>query len=77
MGVCSLIHTVTISALAPFVAVAGAGPALADPPSVGDACSEFRATTQDTEGRTMSCNHTTTGDHSLVWQYGDSSDQDD
>ena len=28
------------------------------------------ATTQDANGRTMWCNPTMTGDHSLVWQYG-------
>ena len=42
----------------------------AQAPSPGDACSEFHATTQDDTGRTMWCNPTMTGSHSLVWQYG-------
>ena len=39
-------------------------------PHRGDSCSSLHATTQDANGRTMWCNPTMTGDHSLVWQYG-------
>jgi hypothetical protein len=42
----------------------------AQAPSPGDLCSTLHATTQDANGRTMWCNPTMTGDHSLVWQYG-------
>ena len=42
----------------------------ADAPSPGDSCSVLHATTQDANGRTMWCNPTMTGNHSLVWQYG-------
>lgn len=50
--------------------VIGGGIAHADAPSPGDSCTALRATTQDANGRTMWCNPTMTGDHSLVWQYG-------
>jgi hypothetical protein len=39
-------------------------------PAPGDSCTVLHATTQDANGRTMWCNATMTGDHSLVWQYG-------
>ncbi|EUA11289.1 hypothetical protein I546_2863 [Mycobacterium kansasii 732] len=52
------------------IAVAGAGIAAAQAPSPGDSCTVLHATTQDANGRTMWCNPTMTGDHSLVWQYG-------
>jgi hypothetical protein len=42
----------------------------AQAPAPGDSCSTLHATTQDANGRTMWCNPTMTGDHSLVWQYG-------
>jgi hypothetical protein len=42
----------------------------AQAPAPGDSCSSLHATTQDANGRTMWCNPTMTGDHSLVWQYG-------
>ena len=51
------------------------GLALADPPSPGDPCSVWHATTQENSGRTMWCNHRMTGTHALVWQYGGPSDQ--
>ena len=44
--------------------------ARADAPTPGDGCTELHATTNDTNGRTMWCNPTMTGDHTLVWQYG-------
>jgi hypothetical protein len=44
--------------------------AKAEAPSPGDSCTVFHATTQDANGRTMWCNPTMTGNHSLVWQYG-------
>ncbi|SPM41260.1 hypothetical protein MNAB215_3465 [Mycobacterium numidiamassiliense] len=50
--------------------IAGPGTAGAQAPSPGDSCTVLRATTQDANGRTMWCNPTMTGDHSLVWQYG-------
>ncbi len=67
------------SALAVVVAsaigwIAGPGIAAAQAPSPGDSCTVLRATTQDANGRTMWCNPTMTGDHSLVWQYGGPSD---
>jgi hypothetical protein len=60
-------------ALAVFTAVTpafGAGTAHASAPSPGDSCAKLHATTQDAGGRTMWCNPTMTGNHSLVWQYG-------
>jgi hypothetical protein len=42
----------------------------AQAPAPGDSCTTLHATTQDANGRTMWCNPTMTGDHSLVWQYG-------
>jgi hypothetical protein len=47
-----------------------AGTAYAQAPSPGDSCTVLHATTQDANGRTMWCNPTMTGNHSLVWQYG-------
>ena len=44
--------------------------AKADAPSPGDSCTLLHAITQDANGRTMWCNPTMTGNHSLVWQYG-------
>jgi hypothetical protein len=59
-----------IAALAPIALVAAAPAAKADVPTPGDTCTVPHATTQDANGRTMWCNPTTTGNHSLVWQYG-------
>jgi hypothetical protein len=42
----------------------------ADPPAPGDSCTVLHATTPDVNGRTLWCNATMTGNHSLVWQYG-------
>jgi len=53
-----------------LVTIAAAPTARADPPAPGDTCTVLRATTQDANGRTMWCNPTMTGNHSLVWQYG-------
>ncbi|MCV7097673.1 hypothetical protein [Mycobacterium kubicae] len=50
--------------------VLGSGVAAADPPAAGDSCTVFHATTEDAHGRTMWCNPTMTGEHTLVWQYG-------
>ncbi len=63
-----------ITAVSPIAFVATSG--VADPvakaqaPSPGDSCKVLHATTQDANGRTMWCNPTMTGNHSLVWQYG-------
>jgi hypothetical protein len=56
------------------VSPAAFGTAYADAPAPGDSCTVLRATTQDANGRTMWCNPTMTGNHSLVWQYGGPSD---
>ena len=50
--------------------VVGSVPAQAQAPSPGDSCTVLHATTQDADGKTMWCNPTMTGSHSLVWQYG-------
>ncbi len=52
----------------------GAGTAYGQAPAPGDSCTQLHATTQDANGRTMWCNPTMTGNHSLVWQYGGPSD---
>lgn len=57
-----------IALLSPVAGTGGV--ARADPPAPGDACAVLHATTQDVNGRTMWCNPTMTGAHSLVWQYG-------
>jgi hypothetical protein len=59
-----------VGAVSLIVWVTGTGTAAAQAPSPGDSCTVLRATTQDANGRTMWCNPTMTGDHSLVWQYG-------
>lgn len=56
--------------MAAALPLAGGGVARADTPGPGDACAVLHATTQDANGRTMWCNPTMTGNHSLVWQYG-------
>jgi hypothetical protein len=61
---------VVIPAAALAVVTAG----YAQAASAGDSCTTLHATTQDANGRTMWCNPTMTGDHSLVWQYGGPSD---
>lgn len=48
----------------------GGGTAYGEAPVPGDPCPTRHATTEDANGRTMWCNPTMTGDHSLVWQYG-------
>jgi hypothetical protein len=53
-----------------FVVSVGEPVAKAEAPSPGDSCTVLHATTQDANGRTMWCNPTMTGTHSLVWQYG-------
>lgn len=63
-------YVAVVAAVAPFVVGLAAAPAHADSPSPGEPCSEYHATTQDASGRTMWCNPTMTGTHSLVWQYG-------
>ena len=55
---------------APMVFIAAGGTAQADTPSPGDPCTTLHATTKDASGKTMWCNPTMTGSHSLVWQYG-------
>jgi hypothetical protein len=59
-----------IAAAVPFAVAAGGGVAVANTPGPGDSCTVLHATTQDVNGRTMWCNPTMTGNHSLVWQYG-------
>jgi hypothetical protein len=62
---------ISATALATVAAAAfGTGTAHGQAPAVGDSCTVLHATTQDANGRTMWCNPTMTGDHSLVWQYG-------
>jgi hypothetical protein len=75
MGKASLVQLVISSVGASLAVIAGAGLAHADPPSPGDSCSQFGASTQDINGQTMWCQHTSTGGHSLVWQYGDPSNE--
>jgi hypothetical protein len=60
----------TTAAVASIAFAAGTGTAYAQAPSPGDSCTVLDATTQDANGRTMWCNPTMTGNHSLVWQYG-------
>lgn len=63
--------TWVVGVTAPAVAfVVGSPSAQAQTPSPGDSCTVLHATTQDAEGKTMWCNPTMTGSHSLVWQYG-------
>jgi hypothetical protein len=59
-----------LAAISPIAFAAAGGTARADPPAPGDKCTVLRATTKDVNGRTMWCNPTMTGDHTLVWQYG-------
>ncbi len=59
-----------IAAVSPITVIAAGGVARADTPGPGEACTALHATTQDANGRTMWCNPTMTGSHSLVWQYG-------
>ncbi len=61
----AVVGTVALTAFA-----AGSGAAQAQAPSPGDSCAILHATTQDADGKTMWCNPTMTGSHSLVWQYG-------
>jgi lysylphosphatidylglycerol synthetase-like protein (DUF2156 family) len=76
MRTVSVVRLVTIAGAALLAVIAATGLAHADPPpSPGDPCSVWQATTQDSSGRTMWCNHMMTGDHTLVWQYGGPSDQ--
>jgi len=60
----------TIAAVSPIAFAAEGGVARADAPAPGDTCTVLHATTQDVNGRTLWCNPTMTGDHTLVWQYG-------
>ncbi|SOX55597.1 hypothetical protein MAAFP003_4289 [Mycobacterium ahvazicum] len=63
------------AALASVLAAAlGVGIACGQVPAAGDSCTVLHSTTQDANGRTMWCNPTMTGDHSLVWQYGGPTD---
>jgi hypothetical protein len=67
----SLRFLISATAVASLTAASfGAGIAYAQAPAPGDACTVLHATTQDANGRTMWCNPTMTGNHSLVWQYG-------
>lgn len=67
----SRLRFLALAAICFGVATGGAVPsARAQPPSPGDPCTVLHATTEDVNGRTLWCNPTMTGDHSLVWQYG-------
>ena len=44
--------------------------ARAQAPSPGGSCTVLNATTKDVNGRTLLCNPSMTGNHSLLWQYG-------
>jgi hypothetical protein len=70
MSTVSAFRLATVAAVAPLAFIVGAGVAYADPPSPSGSCSVWHATTQDGNGKTMWCNHTMTGTHDLVWQYG-------
>ncbi|MEM6105734.1 hypothetical protein AAHS21_05600 [Mycobacterium sp. 050272] len=66
---------ISAAALASVLAAAlGVGIAYGQAPAPGDSCTVLHSTTQDANGRTMWCNPTMTGDHSLVWQYGGPTD---
>jgi hypothetical protein len=66
-----LVAAVATAGSAGFVVAGPSDPiANAEAPSPGDSCTSLHATTQDGNGRTMWCNPTMTGNHSLVWQYG-------
>ena len=75
MRIVSVSRLVVAVAGAALAVLAGAGIAHADPPSAGDSCSQFGATTQDGNGQTMWCHHSQSGGHSLAWQYSDSSNE--
>jgi hypothetical protein len=64
------VRVTLVTAVMPIALVVAGGSANAQAPSPGDPCVEFHATSQDDTGRTMWCNPTMTGSHSLVWQYG-------
>jgi hypothetical protein len=68
----SILRRLRFFAVAAITAAGGVAVpfAKADAPSPGDSCSVLHATAQDVNGRTMWCNPTMTGNHSLVWQYG-------
>ena len=70
MSKLSLVVFAMIAAASPIAVVAGSGVARADTPHVGQPCTVWHATTQDASGETLWCNHTMTGNHSLVWQTG-------
>lgn len=59
-----------IAAVFALMPAAASGVARADPPAPGDECTVLHATTRDVNNRLMWCNPTTTGPHTLVWQYG-------
>jgi hypothetical protein len=64
------LRLIVLTMMAVLAPIGGGGVARADAPTPGDACTALHATTHDANGRTMWCNPTMTGDHSLVWQYG-------
>ncbi len=69
-SILSTLRLATIATVVPIAFAVGGGLAHAQAPSPGDPCPTLHATTQDDNGRTMWCNPTMTGNHSLVWQYG-------
>jgi hypothetical protein len=74
MSIVTVSRLIAVVGGAALAVLVGAGVAQADPPSAGDSCSQFGATTQDGNGQTMWCHHSQSG-HSLAWQYGDSSNE--
>ncbi|SON61151.1 hypothetical protein MSIMFI_02656 [Mycobacterium simulans] len=65
-----ILISATIAAAASIGFLVADPVATAEAPAPGDPCTVLHATTQDANGRTMWCNPTMTGTHSLVWQYG-------
>jgi hypothetical protein len=59
--------------LAAGIAVAPLTP-YAQQPNPGDQCQNWHATTQDSNGRTLTCVHTAWGGHLMFWEYGGQSD---
>ncbi|MGL6237146.1 MAG: hypothetical protein ACRC20_17620 [Segniliparus sp.] len=66
----SVFRSAVVASGAALAAVALPGVAEAAGAQVGDSCPTWHATTHDSAGKTMWCNHTMTGGQILVWQYG-------
>jgi hypothetical protein len=59
-----------VIALAVTAAVLTAPMAYAQGPSQGDSCVNWHATTQDSNGRTLTCTHLPDSGHLMYWEYG-------